>query len=166
MSGGPKMGLLNEPTPLWTDQLGGCSVVVIASSTHVFATHCPRGRGTFDPVTGTMGSDYVTPEVVAQAEAEQLIMLWKTKKAEAGSVKAMVITADQTPYSDDVAITMRNELAKGGIAKIDWYTYDAMAIFAMPAGEAKLAAGRLTINAAGAGKLPAVILGGTCYNFT
>jgi hypothetical protein len=167
LNGPPKMGLLNEPTPLWTSDLMGCTVVIIASTTHVFGVHCSRGRGTVTPFhvqTGTMPPDYQTPEAVATAAIRDLLALYTPNKVAAGKgVQAMVITATQ-PWGDDVATQMQTDLVAGGITTVKWYTYDAMAISRLT-GAAKTAAGQLTVKAAGAGKLPVVQLGDVCYNF-
>ncbi|KAG9241777.1 hypothetical protein BJ878DRAFT_544895 [Calycina marina] len=148
MNRGPRMGYLNEPQPLKTKGLMGCSVVIIASTTHVFATHCSRGKGTFDQ-QNIMGPDYVEPEYVAAAAINEILDLYAPHKVAAGNrVKAMLITADQ-PYTDNVAAQMQADLIKGGISDVKWYRYNAMAISEMPETERE-AAGALTVNAAGA----------------
>lgn len=111
-----------------------------------------------------MGPNYVTPEAVAAAAVKDILALYAPNKAVAGKgVQAMVITAQQ-PYDDNVAAEMQADLVKGGISTVKWYAYDAMAI-AKLSGAAKAAAGTLTVDAAGAGKLPTVNLGGVCYSF-
>lgn len=117
------MGLLNTAMPLYTDELSACSVIVIASTTHVFGTHC--SRGSFGP---SVQGEYIQPVDGAKAEAAEIVKLYTAHKKEAGSIKAMIFSADQAPTSDDAAAALRDGLVAGGIDKIDWFPLMRMLI--------------------------------------
>lgn len=139
---------------LWTDNLGGCSVVIIASRKYAFAVHVARGS------LGTDAHGQVVhmnnQDQMATTAAKNLMALYDQHRAQAGEVKAIVLTADQGGH-DSVLTALWNELST--IDKKSYTTYDAMAIFQMPPGDAKTRAGTLQIRGVGGKKMPKVYLG-------
>lgn len=161
MNGPPVKALIQERVPLSTEDLGGCSVILIASNTHAYGIHCSRGA------ISASGA-YTTPVDVATSATKALVNMYKEDSGVTGKVKAMIITADQENFGDETIPAIEKELVDGGIADIIWYPYDAKKIFNMPAGQGKKDAGKLTVQAAGHGLLPQVHLGldNQCLNFS
>jgi len=162
MNGPPQQATLNSADDvLWTSDIGGCSVVIIASPTTAFAVHVARG---------SMGIDaqgqYVhngDEDQMATTAVTDLMALYNQHQAEAGTVKAMVITADQGPDGDSVLNSLWAGLST--IPSKNYNTYDAWAIYHMPAGDAKRWAGQLQIRWVEGGHWPAVNLGDQCFEF-